>query len=410
MSSSEQVFVGLDVGTSKVACVVGVLEQDALQPSVIAASLVRNFGVRKGAVADIEETASAIHTAADEVARISGYSIEGATVSVGGAHLRSINSKGVIAVGGMNRSISPDDVTRAEEAATVIQLPPNREIIQVFARHYRLDGQEFLKDPVGMSGVRLEVDAHIITASTPAVRNLQKSVYQAGLTVHQQEAPALAAARVILDKRQREHGTALIDIGAGTTNIVVFEEGEILHTATLSLGSSHITNDLAIGFRTDLDTAETIKCLHTDITAHSRQHGATLKTSSGEVLAIDLAYAVTIARARLEEIFELVRHELEKAKRLRKLPGGAVLVGGGSRQKGIIEIAKDILDLPIAAGTAHGFSGLTDKVSDPRYGVALGLMLDDMLATTHSSLPGIAGLATTKLSGAAKSFLRFLRP
>jgi cell division protein FtsA len=409
MSSNEQVFVGLDVGTSKVACVVGVMEQDALQPSVIAASLVRNFGVRKGAVADVEETATAIGTAVEEVTHSSGYQIEGATVSVGGAHLRSINSKGVIAVGGVNRAITADDVTRAEEAATVIQLPPNREIIQVFARHYRLDGQESLKDPVGMSGVRLEVDAHIITASTPAVRNLQKSIYQAGLTVHQQEAPALAAARVVLDKRQREHGTALIDIGAGTTNIVVFEEGEILHTATLGLGSSHITNDLAIGFRTDLDSAELIKCQHTDLSAQNRQHGATVKTASGEILAIDLAYAITIARARLEEIFELVRHELEKTKRLRKLPGGAVLVGGGSRQKGIVTIAKDILDLPVALGTCHGFSGLTDKVSDPRYGVALGLMCDDIL-TSQGSLSGLAGLATTRLSGAAKNVLRFLRP
>lgn len=410
MRDYQKTFVGLDVGTSKVACVIGLLDEGAIEPSIMGVGTSANSGVRKGVVVDLDDTVLAIQKAVEDAERSSGYRAENASVGVGGTHLKSINSKGVIAVAGTNRPITADDVARAEEAATVVQLPPNREIIQVFAKHYRLDGQEYIKDPIDMLGVRLEVDAHIITASTPAVKNLQKSVFQAGLAINQQEAVALASARAVLDKRQREHGAVLVDMGSGTTNIAVFEEGEILHTVTIPIGGLHVTNDLAIGFQTDIDTAEVIKCKHVDVSSRPRSSGVSIKTAAGETLAVDMALASEIVAARLEEILERVDHELDKIKRSRKLPAGVVLVGGSANQKGIIELAKHTLGLPAQVGLSKGFSGVTDKVADPSYAAAVGLMLDDLLVTTHHGYGSRASSLASSMLGGLVNVVKRLRP
>lgn len=380
MQRSNHTFVGLDVGSSKVACVVGTLENEALEPSIIGLGRAANHGMRKGAVTDLDDVVSAISGAIDEAERLSGRTIERVTVGVGGTHIKSLNSKGVIAVGGMHHSITPDDVTRVEDAATVIQMPPNREILQVFSQAFRLDGQDNIKDPVGMSGVRLEVDAHVVTAATPALKNLQRCVYQTGLVINRQIMVSLAAARSVLDKRQRENGTALVDIGAATTSLAIFEEGEVLHTSVLPLGSGHITNDIAIGLRTDLDSAEEVKVRHVNVEEKSRhQRGASIKGRNGEIIHIDLTEVNHIASARLEELFELVNHELDRVKKAGKLPGGAVLSGGGAKLKGIEQVARDTLRLPVMVGEPTGFAGITDTASDPTYAVAVGLMFEDML-------------------------------
>lgn len=405
MQGNNQTYAGLDIGTSKVACALGIHEHDSPAPTIVGVASVKNEGVRKGAVVDIAATAESVRKAIDEVEKLSGYKVDKVMVGVGGTHIKSLNSRGVIAVGGMHHNITAEDVARVEDAAAVIQLPPNREIVQVFSQQFRLDGQDNIKDPVGMSGVRLEVDAHIVTAATPALRNLQRSVYQGGVVIEDQVMSALAASHAVLNTKQRENGVVAIDIGASTTSIAVIEEGEVMHTAVLSIGSAHITNDLAIGMRTDLDTAEQVKIKHIDVEDNRKKHGFSIKDAQNELLHVDGTEVSEIARARVEEIFERVNRQLDHVKRAGKLPGGAVLTGGGSRLKGIDHVAKDSLRLPVAIGKPRGFSGITDTASDSAYAVAVGLMLSSMMHRGHAGGNSLG----INMGGAIDSFKRFVQ-
>lgn len=386
-------YVGLDVGTSTVRCVIGVA--DANNPSklsIIGHGSAQNTGMRKGAVVQVDDVADAIAHAVAEAERISGLRIQGATVNINGTHVSGLNSKGVIAISAADREITTDDRLRVEEAATIVQLPSNREIIQVFAQNYRLDGQENIKDPVGMHGVRLEVDAHIVTAASPNLRNLDMSFEKAEVAIHNRTLSGLAAAEAVLQRQQKEAGTVLLDIGAGTTNLVVLEDGEVQHVAILPMGGQHITNDLAIGLRTDLDIAEAVKVQHASLlkTATKRDLRVKMHGQDHVFKAEDIAM---IVEARVEELFEFVNKELTRIHRAHKLPGGVVLVGGTARLPGIADFARDQLQLAARVGKLQPLSGLVDTVADPTYCTAVGLMLLDMLllpevSTTHSGHAG----------------------
>ncbi len=372
-------FVGLDVGTSFVRCVMGVL--DANNPnklSIVGHGSAPNMGMRKGIVAHIDEVANAIAHAIAEAERISGIRIHGATVNVNGTHVSGLNSKGVIAISAADREITPEDRLRVEEAATIVQLPSNREIIQVFAQNYRLDGQENIKDPVGMHGVRLEVDAHIVTAATPNLRNLDMAVEKAEIAIHNRTLSSLAAAEAVLQRQQKEAGTVLLDIGASTTNLVVLEDGEVQHVAVLPIGGQHITNDLAIGLRTDLDIAETVKLQHASLSRTAPKRDVRVKAHGQDHLfrAEDIAM---ITEARVEELFEFVNKELSRIHKAQKLPGGVVLVGGTAKLPGMADFAKEQLQLASRVGKLQPLAGLVDTVADPAYCTAVGLMLLDML-------------------------------
>ena len=263
--SSINHFVGLDIsGTSTVRCVVGMLDPSGSgKLSIIGhGSAPNELGMRKGMVVHVDDTAEAIAQALTEAERISGVHISRATVNINGIYVSGIDSKGVIAVGTANSEITPQDRQRVEEAATVVSLPPNREIIQFFAKNYSLDGQRSIKDPVGMRGVRLEVDAHIVTAATPNVRNLNLALEKAGILPTHHTVSSLASAEAVLARQQKEAGTLLLDIGSSTTNLIVVEDGEVQHIAIIGIGGSYITNDLAIGLKTDLDIAERVKVEH----------------------------------------------------------------------------------------------------------------------------------------------------
>ncbi|HSW66666.1 MAG TPA: cell division protein FtsA [Bacillota bacterium] len=378
-SSVTTPYVGLDVGTSAVRCVIGVL--DANNPnklSIIGHGSAPNMGMRKGAVVHVDDVADAIAHAITEAERISGMRLQGATVNINGTHVSGLNSKGVIAISSADREITPDDRLRVEEAATIVQLPSNREIIQVFAQNYRLDGQENIKDPVGMHGVRLEVDTHIVTAATPNMRNLDMALEKAELTVHNRTLSSLAAAEAVLQRQQKEAGTALIDIGAGTTNLVVLEDGEVQHVAVLPIGGQHITNDLAIGLRTDLDVAEAVKVQFASLSQTVSKRDVRVKMHNQDYVfkAEDIAM---ITEARVDELFEFVDKELARIHKAHKLPGGIVLVGGTAKLPGIADFAKQQLQLAARVGKLQPLSGLIDTVADPAYCTAVGLMLLDML-------------------------------
>jgi len=380
-SSVSHPFVGLDVGTSAARCVVGMLDPSTPNKvSIVGHGSAHNLGMRRGVVVHVEDAAEAIVQAVTEAERVSGMRLHRATVNINGSHLSGMNSKGVIAISTANREITPEDRIRAEAAAEIIQLPSNREIVQVFAKSYRLDGQENIKDPVGMRGVRLEVDTHIVTASTPSLRNLDMALERAQMSANHHTLSSLAAAEAVLERQQREAGTVLLDIGAGTTNLIVFEDGEVQHVAVIPMGGLHITNDLAIGLKTDLAIAEAVKVKYASLSEQRAKRDIHIKAGDQDHIFKTEAVAM-ITEARVEELLEYVQKELARIHKAHKLPGGVVLVGGTAKLPGIAEFTRDKLQLAARVGKLHAVSGLVDSVADPLYATAVGLMVLDMLLT-----------------------------
>lgn len=383
MQESSRYAVGLDIGTTYVRAVVGHIDGPDTKPTIIGVGIEPNNGMRKGTVVNLVSTAQAVDKALESAERMSGHQINEATVSVNGSHVVGMSSKGVIAVG---HEITDVDLDRVEEAATVVQLPANREILEVTPRAYQLDGQDNIKDPIGMTGVRLEVDAHVITALGPHLKNLAKTCEMTETHINQRVLSGLAAARAVVTQQQTENGVVLIDIGGTTTNIIVFEEGDLQHVAVLPVGSVNITNDLAIGLKTDLDVAEKVKVDHAVAvpTAHKNSSKKAVVKVDKVSHEFDVEDIDMIVDARLEEIFELVQKELKSIGRASKLPGGVVLTGGGSLLPGIADYAKDALQLSARVGTPSGYGGVTEQIESPAFAAAVGLMLIDLSAATQS--------------------------
>ncbi len=381
MQESSRYAVGLDIGTTNVRAVVAHLEGEGTKPNIIGVGIEPNTGMRKGTIVNLVSTAQAIDKALESVERMSGHQITSATVSVNGSHVVGMSSRGVIAVG---HEISEGDLDRVEEAATVVQLPANREILEVTPRAYQLDGQENIKDPIGMTGVRLEVDAHVITALSPHLKNIAKACEMTETKINHQMLAGLASAKAVVSEQQIENGVLVIDLGGSTTNIVVFEEGDLQHVAVLPVGSVNITNDLAIGLKTDLDVAEKVKVDHAVAvpTAHKNSSKKAVVKIAKKTHEFDVEEIDMIVDARLEEIFELVQKELQSIGRAAKLPGGVVVTGAGALLPGIDEYAKQALQLSARIGRPAGFGGLVDQVETPAFAAAVGLMSADMLSET----------------------------
>lgn len=388
MQESMRFAVGIDIGTTRVRCVIGHLDGSNPAPTIVGVGSAPNNGLRKGVVVNIVNTAQSIDRALDEAERMSGHQVNAASININGSHIMAMSSKGVIAVNSQNPEITEDDLLRAQEAATVVQLPANREILQVTPRSYQLDGQENIKDPLGMSGVRLEVDAHVITALGPHVKNLLKSLEMTQTNVDHVLVSGLASAKAVLSQQQMENGVAVVDLGGTTTNIVVFEEGDLQHVAVLPMGSVNITNDLAIGLRTDLDIAEAVKLQHAGAMPAGKDAPKKIEfkneADTHEFATKDLDM---IVGARLDEIFELVDKELASIDRSGKLPGGIVITGGGANLKGLAEYAKHKLRLPVRVARMDGYKGVSDRIANPEYAGALGLMMADL----ETSAPQTAG-------------------
>jgi cell division protein FtsA len=374
--SSPGHFVGLDIGTNTVRCVIGMLEEGG-KLAVIGHGSAPNVGMRKGAIVHIDDVIESVAQAVTEAERLSGIQVHRATVNINGSHVTGMNSKGVIAISAANREITVEDRLRVEEAATIVKLPPNREIIQVFAKNYRLDGQDNIKDPVGMRGVRLEVDTHIVTAATPNMRSLDVVLEKAHVQASHYTVSSLAAAEAVLNRQQKEAGTILLDIGAGTTNIAVIEDGEVQHVAVIPVGGIHITNDLAIGLKTDLNVAEAVKLQFASL-GKGKKSVAKVNVE-GVDHVFDNEEVQMITEARVEDLLEYVDKELKKIQRSQKLPGGVVITGGTSKLPGLANFAKEKLQLAARIGKLEAVGGLMDTVEDPSYYTAVGLMTLDML-------------------------------
>jgi len=402
--------VGLDIGTSKVCVVVGQRFENSKTPEIIGFGTAPSSSLRKGVVSDIEETVSSVSSALEEAERIAGTSLSNVYLGINGAHISFLTSKGVIAVSRASGEIGEDDVTRALEAAQAVSLPANSEIIHAIASSYTVDNQQGITDPIGMNGVRLEAMAHIITGSTPIIKNITKSVSRTGVDINELVINPLASSRACLTDRQKELGCALVDIGAGTTGIAIYEEGNLLYTAVLPIGSGHITNDIAIGLRTSIDVAEQIKLEYGFATAKeiSKHETIDLSSLSKEEGKVPRHHVAEIIEARLNEIFSMVRSELKKAGRDTLLPSGIILVGGGSKLPGLTDLAKEKLKLPCQIGFPMELKGVVEKVDDPVYAVAVGLMLwgiDSEFGRGHFGFLKKGGPTVDKIKKWFKSFL-----
>lgn len=369
-------FVGVDIGSSAIRCVIGTIDEEGV-PEIIGHSEASAIGMRRGVVTQYQEVGSVIAEVVTATKRLSGKDITGATVNINGSHVEGIDSKGVVAISAVDREISIEDRLRVEEAASVMKMPANREIIQIFPKEYSLDGQGNIKDPVGMQGVRLEVDTHIVTSSVPHVRSVEQAMETAGLHIKHKSISSLASAEAVLNRQQREAGTAVVDIGAGTINVIVVEDGEVQFVSVIPVGGMHITNDLAIGLKTDLDIAEEVKLQHA--TLQNSVHSVVSVKKDKTQHTFDAATVRMVIEARVEEMLELVDKELKKAGKSRKLPGGIVFTGGSSKINGLAEFAKNQLELPAKVATLLPVSGLSDISKDVSYSTAIGLMMLDML-------------------------------
>lgn len=377
----DKIIVGLDIGTQSVKTVIAKRRGDSERVQIIGVGTAPAFGVRKGVIVDIEEAIGSIKNAVAEAERVSGIEVEAVNANLDGSHIISKMSKGVVAVSRADQEISEEDIKRVIGAAEAVSLPQNKEILHVIPREFIIDGENGIKDPLGMRGVRLELNALIVECSTPVLKNIERCVDAAGFDLNRVVLSPFAAAHSALTKRQKELGVLVLDIGSATTGLVVFEDGDVIHAQILPIGSAHITNDIAIGLRTNIDVAERIKidygiCLPDEVSKKEMIDLAKLgHQEPGQAMKREIA---EIIEARIEEIFDLVNKELKKIGKQSLLPAGVVLLGGGAKLPGIIELAKKILKLPAQIGFPQEVDGLVDHIEDPAYATAVGLVKWDM--------------------------------
>lgn len=376
----QDIVVGLDLGTTKVCTIIGEQDDDG-QVHIIGVGTTPSTGLKKGSVVNIEQTIAAIKKSVQDAERMAGVEISSAFAGVAGGHIKGLNSRGVIAVSRKDKEITEEDRERVIEAAQAIAIPLDREIIHVIPQEYIVDDQDGIKNPVGMSGVRLEAEVHVVTGGVTSVQNIVRSVERAGIHVADIILQPLASAEAILSPDEKELGVVLIDIGGGTTDIAVFINGALWHTGIITLGGSLVTSDVAVGLRTPNTEAESIKiqygCAYTAMVKEEEEitvpgvGGRTDRRMPRRVLS-------EIIEARMEEIFELVGAELKKHGFEDRIPAGAVITGGAALMEGTAELAEKIMQLPVRIGSPKRVGGLTDVVSNPSYSTAVGLVLMGM--------------------------------
>ncbi|MBN1226728.1 MAG: cell division protein FtsA [Deltaproteobacteria bacterium] len=377
MVKKDNLIVGVDIGTTKICTIIGEVDSQG-EIDIIGLGLSPSRGLRKGVVIDLESTVEAIKKSVHEAEIMAGIPIESAYVGIAGGHIKGISSRGVIAVSGKNREITQTDIDRVIDAAKAVALPMDREVIHVLPQEYIIDNQDRIKQPLGLSGVRLEVDVHIITGAVASAQNIIKSVNRAGLEVKDIILEQLASSEATMVSDEKELGVAVVDIGGGTTDLAIFVNGSIRHAAVISLGGDNFTYDIAVGLRTPNREAEEIK----------RKHGCVLTTLLDDKETVEVPTVggrkprvvsrqvlCEIMEPRAEEIFGLVDREIKNSGYGNLIPAGVLITGGSSLMKGMVEIGEQIFDLPVRLGIPSGFGGLSEIVKSPEYATGTGLLL-----------------------------------
>jgi cell division protein FtsA len=375
MAKQERYVVGLDIGTSKITCVVGATREDR-SIDIVGLGEAPSRGLRKGVVVNMDATVEAIKKACDEAELMAGVSIESATVGIAGGHIRSFNSRGVIAVSGRDRTVSREDLRRVMDAAKAVSIPQDREILHVLPQEFVLDEQGGIASPEGLVGSRLEANVHIVTAATTSIQNLVTCTNRAGVEVRDTVLEQLAVSEAVLTEDEKELGIALIDIGGGTTDLAIFEKGSIWHTAVLAVGGDHFTNDLAVGLRSPIPDTDRLKKKHGCALASMVQENEAIEvpTVGGrKPRLLSLQVMAEILQPRAEEIFSLIRDEITRASFEKSLNAGVVLTGGGSLLPGMTEMAEQIFDMPVRLGQPSGAEALMEPTSGAQFATAIGL-------------------------------------
>ncbi len=381
MNNKSKIIAGIEIGSSKSVTVVAQVSNDGSYDqsvNVVGVSVVSSKGVKKGQIVNIEESVESAISSIEAAERMAGQNIDSAFVALGGAHISSQNSHGVVAVSGQSGEIINSDVDRVIEAASAISLPTSREIVHVLPREFVVDGESGVKDPIGMSGVRLEVETHVVTASSAAIKNLTKALGESGVKINDIVFTGIASSYSVLTETEKELGCVLIDIGAGTTSVVAYVDGSLAYSGVIPVGAKNVTNDIAIGLRVSLETAEKIKISLSNQKNNKEQKDELDLSALGitEVSKVSKKTLVEgIIRPRLNEIFTMVRLELEKARIINRIPSGAVVTGGGAKTVGMVDSAKRMLSVPVRLGVPNGVTGLIDDVIDPAFSVPVGLLL-----------------------------------
>lgn len=426
--SSGRIVVGVDIGTSKIATVIArVAASDAVDEAVnvLGVSEVVSGGIRKGQIVDIKKAVESITSSLEAAERMAGYSISHVVVSIGGSHIESQNSRGVVAVAASSGEITPSDLSRVIDAARAISLPSTREIIHVLPRNYIVDGQEGIRDPIGMTGVRLEVDTHIITANSVSLRNQEKAFSQVGIDVDGVVFGGYASSLAVLTDTEKELGVVLTDIGAGTTDISLYVDGSVIYSSVLPIGARHITNDLAIGLRLSIESAEKVKLfLSKSFKKHVRVEGQEDQKETKISDEVDLSplglteelrrvskktLVEGIIRPRLNEIFTMIGLEIKRSGFLGQMPSGLVITGGGARTIGAVDSAKRMLGMPARIGIPTNIKGLIDEIADSPFATVVGLVAYGATIEPVSSLPFGISLPQVQFFGFNKLFSKIVK-
>jgi cell division protein FtsA len=421
-----KIVAGIELGSSKTATVVAQVQTDPVSfdtaINIVGVSSVESKGIKKGQIVEIEAAVDTTVSSVEAAERMAGYNLDSAYISLGGAHILSQNSHGVVAVSDPDGEISDDDVVRAIDAASAVSLPASREVVHILPKEFIVDGESGVRDPVGMSGVRLEVQTHLVTASSAAIKNLKKAINEVGVNVNEMVFSGLASAKAALTKTEKELGCILIDIGGGTTSIAAYVDSSLTYSGVLPVGSKNVTNDLAIGLRVSLESAEKIKLALSEYAKKSKKAKTTQTNDQIDLkqLGIEETKKVSrktltegIIRPRLNEIFTMVRLHLEKEELAARVPSGVILTGGGAETVGVVESAKRMLSLPVRVGKPRGIGGLVDDVINPAFAAPVGLVLygaEQDIDQPTTSFAKVLKLPSTGLAGKLVDTIKDLLP
>lgn len=381
---ADNLVCGIDIGSSKIATVVGVESPDGEEIKIIGFNTTLSRGVKKGLIVDIKEVTGAVEESVEKAERMAGHKINRALVSVGGPHISSLNSHGIVAVSNPHSEIAEDDVERVVEAARAISLSTTRQIIEVSPRDYIVDGQSGIRNPVGMSGVRLEVETHIITASQTNLKNIERCLSDLGIENAGYIFSGLASSEAVLTNTEKELGVVMVDIGGGKIDLCIYVDGSLSYSSSVPIGARHITNDIAVGLRVSLDSAEKIK-LYLSKNLYGHEGSPKKKAPQVDLNELHLPENITevslktlvdgIIAPRLEEMFKLIFDEIEKSGFGQSVPSGLVITGGGALTVGMVETGKRVIGLPMRLGVPEKVTGLVDEILDPQFATTIGLIL-----------------------------------
>jgi cell division protein FtsA len=371
-------IVGIDVGTKKVVALIGeVTEENKVE--IVGIGATESRGLRKGVVVNLEETTAAVKKAQEEAELMAGVEIGSAYIGISGAHIKSFNSRGVVAVSGKNREITREDIKRVIDQSKALSIPPDRAIIHIIPQEFVVDEQDGIKDPLGMSGIKLEVNVHIVTSAVTSLQNLKSCIQRAGVAIDEIVLNQIATSASVLTPDERELGVGLIDIGAGTTEVAIFERGSLWYSSTIPIGGDNVTNDIAVGLRTPIPEAEKIKKRNGCVAGPAADEQETIEVPSvgkgRKPRVLSRQILADIIQPRAEEIFRLVDADIKRMGYEKSLNSGIVLTGGTSLLEGLEEVAEDIFDLPVRRGDPSGVGGLVDRVATPDFATAVGLVL-----------------------------------